>query len=142
MEPALDDLLCFAMHSAAHAMARAYQPLLEPLGLTYAQYLVLVVLWGGDGLTVSALGERLFLGSSTLTPLLKRLEDQGRVRRERDRADQRLVRVFLTPAGAALRTEYARISACVFEASGLDGPRLVALRDALAGLRDRLDAGT
>ena len=104
----LDHQLCFALYSASLAMTKLYKPLLEPLGLTYPQYLVMLVLWEGDGLTVSQLGERLALDSGTLTPLLKRLEASGLVQRRRDAADERRVLLHLTPAGRALKDGAAR----------------------------------
>src|ERR1700733_13776837 len=91
----LDSQLCFALYSTTHALTKAYAPLLERLGLTYPQYLVMLVLWESEGLTVKELGERLQLDSGTLTPLLKRLEAAGLVRRERDRRDERQVRIGL-----------------------------------------------
>src|SRR5262245_8935804 len=99
----LDEFLCFAVYSASHALNRVYKPLLDALGLTYPQYLTMVVLWREDGLTVGSLSDRLFLESSTLTPLLKRLEAMGAVRRSRDPRDERQVRVHLTDEGRALR---------------------------------------
>src|SRR5689334_24753737 len=95
----LNDLLCFAVYAAGHGFNRVYKPLLDPLGLTYPQYLVMKALWEQDSQTVGALGEKLSLESNTLTPLLKRLEAQGRVRRVRDPRDERQVRVQLTAAG-------------------------------------------
>jgi DNA-binding MarR family transcriptional regulator len=100
---ALDHQLCFALYSASLAMTKTYKPLLEPLGLTYPQYLVMLVLWEGDGCTVSQLGERLQLDSGTLTPLLKRLQAQGLLQRLRDAADERRVLLQLTPEGRALK---------------------------------------
>ncbi|MFY0578782.1 MarR family winged helix-turn-helix transcriptional regulator [Cystobacter fuscus] len=97
----LDDQLCFALHAASRAMTGAYQPLLEELGVTYPQYLVLMALWEEDGARVSRLGERLYLDSATLTPLLKRLESRGLVERRRSQVDERVVEVFLTPEGRA-----------------------------------------
>jgi DNA-binding MarR family transcriptional regulator len=99
----LDQQLCFAMYRASRALIRAYGPLLEPLGLTYPQYLALLALWEEDALSVKRLGERLSLDSATLTPLLKRLERQGLVERRRDQVDQRIVRVCLSKKGQALR---------------------------------------
>ena len=101
----LDDQLCFALYSASHLMTRAYRPMLAAIGLTYPQYLAMLVLWEADDLTVGALGERLFLDSGTLTPLLKRLEALGHVERRRDPADERQVRVRLTESGRALEAE-------------------------------------
>jgi DNA-binding MarR family transcriptional regulator len=105
----LDSFLCFAIHSTAHAVQCANKPLMDKLGLTYPQYLVMVVLWAEDNQTVSRIGDRLFLGSSTLTPLLKRLEATGLLRRQRDTADERQVRVQLTEAGRALHNQVRRL---------------------------------
>ena len=105
----LDDQLCFALYSASRAVIRSYAPLLDPLGLTYPQYLVLLVLWQRDGVAVHQLGERLALDSGTLTPLLKRLEQQGLVERRRGEDDERVVRIHLTPAGRALRGKARKI---------------------------------
>ncbi|MBJ6760178.1 MarR family transcriptional regulator [Myxococcaceae bacterium JPH2] len=105
----LDRQLCFPLYAAARAMVQAYAPLLEKLGLTYPQYLVMLVLWEEDGVSVKALGERLFLDSGTLTPLLKRLETQGLVRRERSTEDARSVRVSLTTSGRALKRKAASV---------------------------------
>ncbi len=101
--PRLDDQLCFMFHATARAFTDAYRPVLSKLGLTYPQYLVMLVLWERDGLTVGDIGERLFLDSGTLTPLLKRLEVKGVIVRKRDLVDERLVRVSLTKAGTQLR---------------------------------------
>src|SRR3712207_6426916 len=98
----LDDFLCFALHSTAQAAVRANKPMLDRLRLTYPQYLVMIVLWAEDGQTVSSIGDKLFLDSSTLTPLLKRLEAAGLVRRARCPEDERQVRVSLTDRGKAL----------------------------------------
>jgi DNA-binding MarR family transcriptional regulator len=105
----LDNQLCFALYAASRAMIRAYQPLLEPLELTYPQYLVMLVLWEQDGPSVRELGDRLQLDSGTLTPLLKRLEARGLVRRQRDTTDERVVHVTLTDAGRALRRRAQRV---------------------------------
>ncbi len=137
----LDHFLCFSLYAASHAMQRVYTPLLDELGLTYPQYLVLVLLWEEDDRTVGDLGERLTLESSTLTPLLKRLEVAGLVTRTRDPGDQRQVRVRLTPAGSALRERAAAIPWCVFEASGLAPEDLDRLRGELDALRHRLSGG-
>ena len=99
----LDNQLCFALYSSSLTMTKLYKPVLEKLGLTYPQYLVMLVLWESDGLTVSELGERLFLDSGTLTPLLKRMEASGLLQRERAREDERRVIVSLTPAGRRMR---------------------------------------
>lgn len=132
----LTDQLCFALYSAAHAMNRVYKPLLDPLGITYPQYLVLLVLWQTDDVTVKELGTRLFLDSGTLTPLLKRMEAAGLVERRRDTADERLVRVTLTEAGRAMREKAAAVQEAVFCTCGMDVDALGTLRGALTGLRD------
>lgn len=134
----LDRQLCFALYSASHAMTRAYQPLLAPLGLTYPQYLVMLVLWEQDGLGVSQLGERLNLDSATLTPLLKRLEAAGHVQRLRDAADERRVRLQLTAQGRALRERAQAIPPQLAAATGCGLDELASLTRRLADLRDRL----
>ncbi|AMO98804.1 transcriptional regulator OhrR [Collimonas arenae] len=101
----LDNQLCFALYSASLTMTKIYKPLLQELGLTYPQYLVLLTLWERDDVTVSTLGERLFLDSGTLTPLLKRLEAGGLLRRQRAVKDERQVIVSLTDAGRKLRQQ-------------------------------------
>lgn len=136
--PGLNELLCFAIYSAGHAFNRVYKPLLDGLGLTYPQYLVMVVLWAEDDQTVGALGGKLFLESSTLTPLLKRLEAMGLVSRARDPADERQVRVRLTEAGQALRARAQDVPACILEASGLSLDAAIRLTTDVAGMRDRL----
>ncbi len=137
----LDNQLCFAVYAAAHAFGRAYRALLTEHDLTYPQYLVLLVLWEEDGLTVKEIGDRLFLDSGTLTPLLKRLEAAGRIRRARDRADERQVSIFLTEAGRALHDRLACLPDRAGGMTGLamDGRR--ALLDSLVELREGLHAG-
>ena len=105
----LDRQLCFALYRASRALIRSYTPFLEPLGLTYPQYLVLLVLWEEDGLSVKHLGKRLSLDSATLTPLLKRLEMQKIVERRRDTEDERVVRIHLTPEGDGMRTQARQV---------------------------------
>ncbi len=107
--PKADEQLCFALYSAGHAFTRLYRSVLADLGLTYPQYLVMLVLWEGDGIGVKAVGERLMLDSGTLTPLLKRLEAAGLVRRERGREDERQVLLFVTEAGWALAEAARRV---------------------------------
>lgn len=135
------DMICFALYSAAHAMQQAYKPLLDDIGLTYPQYLVMTVLWAEDGQTVGAIGRQVLLDSSTLTPLLKRLESQGLVERSRDAKDERQVRIALTDAGRALATRAAQVPACFRDMTGLPVEELVALRDRITALRDRLRQG-
>ena len=134
----LDKQLCFALYSASLAMTKLYKPLLKPLGLTYPQYLVMLVLWEKDDCMVSELGERLFLDSGTLTPLLKRMEASGWLQRQRDAADERRVRIALTPAGLALRQDVAHIPACLLQKTACTLPELQALTQQLQQLRDHL----
>ncbi|MBC7444251.1 MAG: MarR family transcriptional regulator [Polaromonas sp.] len=134
----LDNQLCFALYSTSLAMTRLYKPLLSPLGITYPQYLALLVLWETDGLSVSELGARLFLDSGTLTPLLKRLEASKLVMRLRASNDERRVNVSLTPAGRALKTSAAQIPGCILSATQCSVPELVALTQQIQALRQRL----
>jgi DNA-binding MarR family transcriptional regulator len=134
----LNNQLCFALYSASLAMTKVYKPLLEAIGLTYPQYLVLLVLWEKDALIVSEIGERLSLDSGTLTPLLKRLEVAGLLTRRRATDDERRVLVALTPAGQALKTQAAGIPACIVEASHCGLPELAALTRQVQALRDQL----
>ena len=136
----LDNQLCFALYSASLAMTKLYKPLLDELGLTYPQYLVMLVLWEGDGLMVSELGQRLFLDSGTLTPLLKRLETAGLVSRLRDAADERRVHVHLTAAGRKLKARATKVPACVLAASQCSVPELLQLTAQVRTLRERLAA--
>ena len=129
------DFLCFAVYSASHAFNRVYKPLLDELGLTYPQYLVMVLLWERDDQTVGSLGGRLLLESSTLTPL----ETLGHVRRSRDPADERQVRIGLTQKGRALRQEAVKIPRCILEASGLKAGELKRLRSQIIALRSALE---
>jgi len=146
--PQLEDQLCFALYNASRAVTRAYAPLLEPLGLTYPQYLVLLVLWERDGLPVKEVGERLALDSGTLTPLCKRLEQQGLVERRRGEDDERIVRIHLTPEGRVLRGKARKIPTELACRAGYDlgGDRslreLSRLRDELTALARRLSGVT
>lgn len=136
----LDHQLCFALYSSSLAMTKLYKPLLDPLELTYPQYLAMLVLWEGDAITVSELGQRLQLDSGTLTPLLKRLETNGLLRRERDRADERRVLLHLTSAGRALKARAAKVPPQVACAAGCSLDELAALTQRLKQLRDQLQA--
>ena len=127
----LDKQLCFALHATSRAVTQAYGPLLAPLGVTYPQYLVLLVLWEGDGLTVSDIGERLYLDSGTVTPLLKRLEVAGLLRRARDTDDERVVRISLTTQGKKLRGRAENIADGVACALGIDAVEIAAIREPL-----------
>ncbi|MBE7187072.1 MarR family winged helix-turn-helix transcriptional regulator [Jatrophihabitans endophyticus] len=122
----LDDQLCFALYAASRAMTARYRPMLDELGLTYPQYLVLVVLWDEGESTVSTLGRRLRLDSGTLSPLLKRLERAGLITRSRGTDDERSVRVQVTPAGRSLRDRAAAIPPVIRDAfTDLDDTRLI-----------------
>ena len=135
---ALDRQLCFALYSASLAMTKVYKPLLAPLGLTYPQYLVMLALWEEDAQGVSALGDKLALDSGTLTPLLKRLEAQGQLSRERDAQDERRVIVRLTDAGRKLKVQARRIPREIGAASGCELSEIVGLTRQLTGVRDAL----
>jgi MarR family transcriptional regulator, organic hydroperoxide resistance regulator len=135
---ALGQQLCFAVYSAAHAFNRVYKPLLDRFGLTYPQYLVLLALWQQDDMTVKRIGEALGLDSGTLSPLLKRLEAAGYVRRLRDPADERQVIVSLTENGRGLKTEAFKILAEIGKATGCSLEEIGELRDALHRLAQRL----
>lgn len=135
---ALDRQLCFSLYSAQLAMTKVYRRLLAGLGLTYPQYLVMLVLWETDGVTVSQIGERLFLDSATLTPLLKRLEAAGLLQRQRAPRDERQVVISLTAEGRALRRKAGPVPAAVFCAAGCDQDGLVALKEQLDQLRAQL----
>lgn len=134
----LDNQLCFALYSASLAMTKVYKPLLESIGLTYPQYLVMLVLWEHDGLIVSEIGDRLRLDSGTLTPLLKRLETSGLLTRRRATDDERRVQVSLTDAGRSLKAKASPIPACILEASQCALPELAALTRQVQALRDQL----
>jgi DNA-binding MarR family transcriptional regulator len=127
----LDRQLCFAVYSAAHAFAAAYRPVLDPLGLTYPQYLVLMVLWEKDAVSVKEIGARLHLDSGTLTPLLKRLEAAGYLRRSRDPVDERQLRVELTEAGRGLREKARPAREGIVCALGGSEGEIQALKDDL-----------
>lgn len=139
LEATVGEMLCFAIYAAGHAFNRIYRPLLEPLGLTYPQYLVMVALWEADDQTVGALGARLSLESNTLTPLLKRLEAAGLVSRVRGLEDERQVKVRLTRKGRALHQRAAAIPKCVLEASGLSFPAVERLQREISMLRRALE---
>ncbi len=138
----LDNQLCFALYSASLAMTKLYKPLLDGLGLTYPQYLVMLVLWEEDGPSVSSLGERLNLDSGTLTPLLKRMETAGWLVRQRSSEDERRVHVWLSPTGQQLQQQAAHIPGCVATQSGVALGELVALTGQIKHMRDALLART
>lgn len=134
----LDNQLCFALYSASLAMTKAYKPLLERIGLTYPQYLVMLTLWEKDGVMVSEIGERLTLDSGTLTPLLKRLEKGALITRLRDANDERRVRVKLTAAGARLKSDAADIVRCIAATVAIPAEEIGALTQQVKVLRARL----
>ncbi|WP_454641636.1 MarR family winged helix-turn-helix transcriptional regulator [Bradyrhizobium liaoningense] len=136
----LDNQICFAVYSAAHAFNRVYKPLLDRLGLTYPQYLVMLVLWERDDVPVKDIGEKLFLDSGTLTPLLKRLEAAHFVKRSRSREDERQVLIALTPQGYALKEKARAVPQSILAASDCSVSELVAMKDEIVALRDRLNA--
>ncbi len=136
----LENMLCFAVYGAGHGFNRVYKPLLDKLGLTYPQFLVMVALWEREGRTVGDLGGALGLESSTLTPLIKRLEAAGLLTRRRDREDERVVRVSLTQEGRALRDKADFVPECIVEATGMGLDELKALKQGLERLRSGLEA--
>jgi len=134
----LDHQLCFLVYSTNLALNQLYRKLLTPLGLTYPQYLVMLVLWEKDGLTVSEIGEKLFLESSTLTPLLKKLQSNGNVNRERSTKDERQVIISLTVQGHALKLKAVDIPLQVAQASACDLDSITQLKDLLSNLRENI----
>jgi MarR family transcriptional regulator, organic hydroperoxide resistance regulator len=136
----LDNQICFAVYSAAHAFNRVYKPLLGRLGLTYPQYLVMLVLWERDGVPLKDIGERLFLDSGTLTPLLKRLEAAQLIRRTRNTEDERQVLIALTAQGQALREKARSMPLSILDASACSVAELTAMKNEIVALRDRLNA--
>jgi len=135
----LDDFLCFSVYAAGHAFNRLYRPLLDRLGLTYPQYLAMVVLWERDDRTVGELGERLGLESNTLTPLLKRLQGMDLISRARDARDERVVRIRLTDKGRALEEPACAVPAELLASSGLDRASVARIRGELEALRTALE---
>ncbi len=132
----LSDYLCFAIYSANLAFGKAYKPILESLGLTYTQYIVVIALWEEDNQTVSGLGEKIFLESNTLTPILKKLEAMGYLHRQRDPEDERQVRVGLTEAGRLLREK--ALSMNLVAETGLQPEEFPKIQGSVVTLRDNL----
>jgi DNA-binding MarR family transcriptional regulator len=132
----LSEFLCFTVYSANLAFGKAYKPILDELGLTYTQYITIIALWEDNGQTVSSLGEKLFLESNTLTPILKKLEAMGYLRRQRDPEDERQVRVYLTEAGNRLRE--SALGKSLLDKIGLSPEAIPEVRKALATIRDNL----
>jgi DNA-binding MarR family transcriptional regulator len=137
----LEHQVCFPLYAAARAVTQAYQPLLAPLGLTYPQYLALMVLWEQDGLAVKDIGARLYLDSGTLTPLLKRLEQAGLVRRVRAARDERVVEVFLTAAGRRLERRAQQIPQALLRTLPMPVSELLQVRDGVRRLLGRIQQG-
>ena len=135
----VEELICFALYSANHAMNKAYKPHLTALGLTYPQYIVLTALWDRDGITVGALCDRLLMETSTITPVLKRLEVQGHVTRRRGMEDERQVFVHLTQSGRALQAMAPKITACIIDDTGVPRAKLERLVRDISRMRDHLD---
>lgn len=134
--PQLADFLCFAVYSANLAYGRAYKPILDELGLTYTQWIIIVALWEQDGLSVKALGEKLFLESNTLTPILKKLESLGYLERRRDPSDERQVLVNITEAGRALREKGGQKT--LVKATGLESDEFAKVQKTISKVRDNL----
>jgi MarR family transcriptional regulator, organic hydroperoxide resistance regulator len=138
--PKLEQQLCFAVYSTMLGFNKVYRDLLKHLGLTYSQYLVMMVLWERDGLTLTEIGERVFLESPTLTPLLKRLQSAGLIERERSAQDERQVIVTLTRKGRELRAKAPEVINCIGVATGYTPREIDALRDQLLALRSNMFA--
>ncbi|MGM4902385.1 MarR family winged helix-turn-helix transcriptional regulator [Tardiphaga sp. 866_E4_N2_1] len=136
----LDNQLCFAVYSTGHAFNRVYKPLLDRLKLTYPQYLAMLVLWEQDNVPVKDIGERLFLDSGTLTPLLKRLEAAGLINRTRSIEDERQMLIALTAQGQALREKAKAVPQGILAASACTVGEMTAMKNELVALRDRLNA--
>jgi len=136
----LENFLCYAIYSTANAVTRAYQPRLAALGLTYPQYLVMVVLWEQENQTVTAIGAKLNLDSGTLTPLLKRLEAAGLITRRRDKSDERQVLIALTDAGRAMKEHAEAVPVAMGQAFGCSMEEAMGMRSELIALRDNLVA--
>jgi DNA-binding MarR family transcriptional regulator len=134
----LHDLICFALHSTGSAMNRTYKPLLSKLGLTYPQYITLMVLWRKDMVSVGELCRELMTETSTLTPLLKRLEGLGHITRTRSAEDERRVVVKLTEQGRALQSRSPEVTRCVVGKTGMSDDQLSELVKAISTLRDNL----
>lgn len=136
--PTLDDQLCFTLYSASMAVGRTYKPLLDGLGITYPQYLVLSTLWERDGLSVGGIADALALESSTITPLIKRLVAAGLIDRERNPRDERQVLVSLTETGRDMQERCACLAETLVAASGLSIERLLKVAREVRGIRDAL----
>ena len=138
----LDGQLCFSIYSASLAIQRVYKPMLDGLGVTYTQYLVLSALWEKDGLTISAIGERLALEPSTITPAVKRLEAAGFLSRRRSTVDERLVEVHLTEKGRELHPQTGCLTDALLRHSGFEVPQMIALNQLVQALRQGMRNAT
>jgi len=134
----LDNQLCFALYSTSLMMTKTYKPLLQALGLTYPQYLAMLVLWENEGITVSEISARMLTDPGSLTPLLKRLESEGLLQRQRSSQDERVVQLYLTDKGRALHEQANALPACILKASGLSLEQLASLKEELVELRSHL----
>lgn len=135
---AIDSQLCFSLYSTSLAMTQFYKGLLEPLGLTYSQYIVMLVLWEQDGVTLNYIADKLGQQSGALTPVLKRIEALGLLQRNRNPENERELQVFLTRKGKAMRAKAVKINQCVADACGLKGPELTDLQRKIDDLRGEL----
>ena len=134
----LDNQLCFALYSTSLQMTKVYKPLLQQLGLTYPQYIAMLVLWEQDGITVGEISARMLTDPGSLTPLLKRLEGEGLITRKRSASDERVVELRLTDKGRELRQQAESIPACILAASSLSLEELGRLKNELVELRGSL----
>ncbi|UUY08609.1 MarR family transcriptional regulator [Pseudomonas sp. J452] len=134
----LDNQLCFALYSTSLLMTKAYKPMLQSIGLTYPQYLAMLVLWERDGITVGEISARLLTDPGSLTPLLKRLEAEGLLKRIRSSVDERVVELYLTEQGHALQQQAEHFPTCIVEASGHSTRELMALKEEVIALRSKL----
>lgn len=134
----LDNQVCFALYSTSLMLTKVYKPILQAVGLTYPQYLAMLVLWERDGITVGELSARLLTDPGSVTPLLKRLEGEGLITRTRSSADERVVELRLTDKGRELQQQAQAFPACIVEASGQSAEQLMALKDELVKLRSQL----
>lgn len=134
----VNGMLCFSLYSAGHAFTQLYRPMLDKLGLTYPQYLVMVTLWNRNGRNVKELGDTLFLDSSTLTPLLKRLNAAELITKTRNPKDEREVLIHLTEKGHALKAHAADVMRCIEEAVGLDAETVRAIKESVDTIRNKI----
>ena len=134
----LDAQICFSMYSASLAMTQYYKGLLDPLGLTYSRYIVLLVLWERDGVSLNTIADKLGQESGALTPVIKRMEVQGLLRRTRNPENERELQIFLTPKGKALQEKATEINQCVAQACGLKRSELIDLQNKIDELKQNL----